>query len=131
MAEQSGGNNSKTGLTMIVGLFAVIAGVYSMMEPLGQRVDFISMQLEGAISRETIAAREERDDHALLKSLETRLKQVEKDRDNSQEWQDDHDLRVRGLNSAQWERIRSLERQVYGKSMPISIGEAPGAQSDY
>ncbi len=30
-------------------------------------------------------------------------------------WQDQHDKRVVGLNAAQWESIRSLERQVFGK----------------
>lgn len=132
MAEQTGNNggNTKNSLTLIVALFAVISGVYSMLQPMGQRIDFISTQLEGVIARETASMKEEREDHALLKTLATRLLQLEKDRDTSKLRQNDHDLRVRGINAAQWERIKALERDVYGKSMSVSIGEAPGAESN-
>ena len=44
-------------------------------------------------------------------------------------WTDSHDLRVRGLNTAQWERIKALERVTYGESISIEVGEAPGGQS--
>ena len=42
----------------------------------------------------------------------------ERTMEKMQDWQSDHDLRVRGLNAAQWERIRSLERQVFGGIPP-------------
>lgn len=42
-------------------------------------------------------------------------------------WQADHDLRVRGLNSAQWERIRALERELYGAAGDPGEGAAPGS----
>lgn len=113
MAEQSSGGNSgtKTGLTMIVGLFAVVAGVYSMMEPMGQRVDFISDQVKGVMTRENTAMTQERDDHALLKAMETRLLQLEKDRG--------HNLKIQVLNATQEEKIKALERVVYDKKSTI------------
>ncbi len=126
MAEEKNGN--KTGLTMIVGLFAVIAGVYAMMEPMGQRIDFLSTELKTAMSRLDNIADLEREDHAKIMTFDVRLSRLEKDTDNSQAWMNNHDLRVRGLNSAQWERIKSLEREVYGYPMPVAIGEASGAK---
>lgn len=41
-------------------------------------------------------------------------------------WAAAHDLRVVALNAAQWERIRSLERKVFGSTIPIEQGPDTG-----
>lgn len=97
------GNGTSSALTMIVFLFAVIAGVYAMMEPMGQRVTFLTDQLQ-----------------------EMRTK-IEKNGDKAHE----HNSHVRGLNAAQWERIRALEREVFRKPLPISIGAGEGSEIQY
>lgn len=147
MAE-SGSNGMKTSLTVVVGLFAIIAGVYSMMEPMGLRVSSLSDDLKDirtAMAEDDIRERENNRDLAAMQErfkevktqftglrelINVRITQLEKDRDKGQVWRADHDLRVRGLNAAQWERIKALEREVYGKSVIIITGEAEGAASD-
>lgn len=147
MAE-SGSNGMKTSLTVVIGLFAIIAGVYSMMEPMGLRVSSLSDDLKdirAAMAEDDIREREDKGDLAAMQEkfkevgaqfkglrelIDVRLFQLEKDRDKGQAWQADHDPRVRGLNAAQWERIKALEREVYGKSVGIMTGEAEGAASD-
>jgi len=42
-------------------------------------------------------------------------------------WQQDHDIRVVGLNAAQWERIKANERAIYGASSPVEFGKAVGS----
>ncbi len=138
-------NSTKAGLTVIVGLFAVVAGVYSMMEPMGLRVDDIAKDVADirlSMGLDDIREREDKGELAgmqekfkkietqfdgLQRLLDQRLSQLEKDSDRNQEWKSDHDLRVRGLNAAQWERIRALERRVYGTPLPISIGAGAGS----
>jgi hypothetical protein len=130
------GNGNKTAITVVVGLLAVIAGVYSMVEPMGQRIDFLERELER--SRTQLAAHAAITGHVAMvqrhaeagerfKEVETqfsglrevvgvRLDRLDKDRDTFAKWQNEHDLRVVGLNAAQWERIKALEREVYGKA---------------
>lgn len=42
-------------------------------------------------------------------------------------WQQEHDIRVVGLNAAQWERIKANERAIYGRSNPVEFGKAIGS----
>lgn len=44
------------------------------------------------------------------------------------DWIDDHDKRVLGVNAAQWERIRALERQAYGRPAPAVSYGSSGSQ---
>lgn len=39
-------------------------------------------------------------------------------------WIGEHDRRIEARDASQWERIKSLERDVFGKSSPVTI--APG-----
>lgn len=45
-----------------------------------------------------------------------------------EQWVADHDKHTLGLNAAQWERIRALERAEYGDAQPISHGEPRNGQ---
>lgn len=71
----------------------------------------------------------ERDDTAALADLNAHLSAVDKtaSADTTEArrrlaviegWITEHDLRVVGLNAAQWERIRALERNTYGEPPP-------------
>jgi len=63
----------------------------------------------------------------LANLIDVQLSEIARRMDKAERWEEAHDLRVRGLNSAQWERIKFLERTVYGKPAPVVSGEAPGA----
>lgn len=127
----------------VVALVAVIAGVYAMVEPMSQRIDFTGERIgehagqhahEGAVrdiarfterfnevetqfkaQRETTVKTEERT-NARLDKLEGRLLIVEPTQAEGS-----------SINAAMWERIKLLEREVYGKSRAVTQGEAPGA----
>lgn len=127
----------------VVALVAVVAGVYAMVEPMSQRIDFTGERItehatqhahEGAIrdlarfterfneietqfkaQRETTVKTEERT-NARLDKLEQRLLIVEPDLTEKT-----------AIDAAMWERIKSIEREVYGRPKPITMGEALGA----
>lgn len=42
-------------------------------------------------------------------------------------WIGEHDRRIEARDAAQWERIKSLERAIFGKALPITIepGDEP------
>jgi uncharacterized membrane-anchored protein YhcB (DUF1043 family) len=58
-----------------------------------------------------------------IKSLEKRLETTEKRTQTI----DDHRTQVVAINAAQWERIRSLERIVFGKPSSVEHGAVNGA----
>ncbi len=103
--EINGRGVSLGNLLTIVGALALLGG-FLVATQSGQ-IDrmLIAMEVDNARERSDAEARA-----GLIidsKRHEERLKLVET-------WQPQHDLRVRGLNSAQWERIRALERNVFG-----------------
>lgn len=54
---------------------------------------------------------------------------TEKSVDRIMEWTDVHDRRVVGIDAAQWERIRAIERSVFGRvPMTIPFGAIDGSQ---
>ena len=63
-----------------------------------------------------------------VKSIETtqlRLAKNEKEEhDKVDLWIGEHDRRIEARDAAQWERIKSLEREIFGQAAPITI--APG-----
>jgi len=52
-------------------------------------------------------------------SLELELKELHRRLDFAESWEKDHDKRVVGLNAAQWERIRAIERKVFGQPVDL------------
>ena len=50
---------------------------------------------------------------------------------NLEQWQTEHDQRVVGINAAQWERLKALERQVFGKPLSVGFGEVLGSGSEF
>lgn len=136
-------NSSAKAFGGVLAIVAIIAGVYAMVEPMSQRIDFTGERIaeharqhahEGAVQdlaqfierfnevetqfkaqRETAAKTEERT-NARLDKLEARLLIVEpKQTDGT------------SIDAAMWERIKLLERQIYGGPRTVTMGEAPGA----
>jgi len=67
-------------------------------------------------------------DIALQREFNLSIQPMQKSLDRTIHWQDNHDKRVVGLNAAQWERIKALERVVYQNgSLDITYGKAPGS----
>ncbi len=121
--EKSGnGGSTKTGLTLIVGLFAVITGIYSMMEPMGQRIDFMSTQLEKALAQNVERDKRELKDHAQIKVLKEKLEQLEKDKDITRQARESLDI-----------RIRCVEQQIASMQGKFECGTQakPGAESGH
>jgi len=61
MAKESNGNGGKTAFVILASLIAIIAGVYAMVEPMGQRIDFLERTVTNAIAH--IDKHAERDGH--------------------------------------------------------------------
>lgn len=134
--EQSGNGNGTKAFGAVVAVVAVIAGLYAMIEPMGQRIDF----LEGQIVELRIQARQhsEIEGHVgVLSSLatqqakfaevetqfaglrevtEARLAVITSRALRAETLRDTHLVESAGRNAAQWERIKSLEREMYGRS---------------
>lgn len=126
MAESN--NTGRTGFVVLASLLAIIAGVYAMVEPMGQRIDFVNEQVkahsglhahEGGVG--DLAKIVER-----FSEVETQFRGLREltglqfellraDVEHLKIRREDHELRVGGLNAAQWERIKALERAAYGE----------------
>lgn len=72
----------------------------------------LQIELTGVESRERLSATEKR----------RRLLELEG-------WQVEHALTIQS-DSAQWERIKAIERAIHGRSFSIAVGEALGAGSE-
>lgn len=126
-------------LTVLAGICAVVAGVYAMVEPMGQRIDFVQKDLtEIRLALAKDDEREMDDVHSFsavlerFKEVETqfrwlkevtdvRLAHLEERMSQMSSWKDAHG------NDSQWERIRALERAVYGKPLPRNGGTIEGS----
>lgn len=62
----------------------------------------------------------------IIASLKVELAEIKRRISVSEGWRDNHDKRVVGLNAAQWERIRALERKVFGQPGMVKFGAPPG-----
>jgi len=55
------------------------------------------------------------------------LERIEQDQKLTSIWQIEHTLRVGPLNAAQWERIRAVERYIWGNGNTVEFGKAVGS----
>ncbi len=127
-------------------LLAVAGIIFGLLTPMYNQVESLSKQNAAMQLAMTVDNERERMDGAAIAQLTTSIGQIETQFDFIRElisinakaesvaigklqlWAENHDLRVRGLNSAQWERIRFLELQTYGKAMPIIGGLGAGSE---
>lgn len=123
-------NTGRTGFVVLASLLAIIAGVYAMVEPMGQRIDFLSTQMKthAVLQAHEGAAADLAKIVERFSEVETQFRGLREltdlqftllraDTEKGKSWRDGHDLRVAPLNAAQWERIKALERAVYGKEI--------------
>lgn len=131
------GNGAIRAFGAIIGLVALIAGVYAMVEPMGQRIDFMEEQISelnveilrhsdceahpGALARMATQQEKFAEVETQFKGLrevsDVRLKQLEHEQLVARDWRGAHGLRVEGLNASQWERIKALERAAYREAV--------------
>jgi len=122
----------------VIAIIGSVGGImFSINRPMAQRIDQLerslaSFKTENAANHANTTVRMEKDDdreradaalmahlgaegaaeQAAIARLDASVKLV-------RQWMETHDLRVVGLNAAQWERIKALERNVYGQAVRI------------
>ena len=140
-------NSSAKAFGGVAAILAVVAGIYAMTEPMSQRVDFLERQI-GTMRTEMLEHGSRQAHPGMLqlygqhserfKEVETQFRSLRDLSDlqftllrngatKATEWRERHDLHVAPLNAAQWERIRALERKVYGQPGKVTSGMAEGA----
>lgn len=119
----------------VAAIAAVILGVYAMVEPMNQRIDYVKSELTGL--QQQLAEHSRTDAHSgtradlarihtkfaevetqfkgLREITASRLDRLETQAANIEQWAAAHDLRVAPLNARQWSRIEALERVIFGK----------------
>lgn len=127
-------NGTRSAFVVLAALLAIVTGVYAMVEPMGQRIDFLAEELAQLRSSmaidDTRETRDQREAAAMVERftevetqfrglrevVDVRLTHLESDAHIKTTWINTYDAEVRGRNAAERERIKSLERVVYGSS---------------
>lgn len=110
----SGGEGAKA-FGGIAILLALVAAMAAIMRPMHFQIT--SVQDEMHTLRNDLTRHTEKKDHPAWQTQEIVDLKVISDR--IRQWQESHDLRVVALNAAQWERIKALERQLYGQEVSL------------
>jgi hypothetical protein len=129
--EESASSTSAKAAGGIFVVAAFVATLISLSQPMSQRIDFLEhtiQKLEAKMDADDVREQHDQGNFASLQekfsSVETefiglrevmmiQMSELQRRVQTVETWQPKHDLRVRGLNSAQWERIKALERDVY------------------
>lgn len=144
-------NSSAKAFGGVLAIVAIIAGLYAMVEPMGQRIDFQTEHLHTMQRNlETHAAENNHPWGVVAEIAKVQEKFVEVEtqfrgmRDLGLLSDEQTKARLgrieaqmlaleaalserRSVDAAVWERVKLLERQVYGRSREVSVGEALGA----
>lgn len=125
-------------LVIIASLASLVAGLAwfqhsqleSQRELHGERMQKIEEQVQRVVTRMEKDDVRERLDHGIIKELQANARsasdaeQFEKQAIRELEkWAAKHDYEVRGTNAEQYERIKSLERETFGR--PSGNGDQP------
>ena len=98
MAGEKNGSSAAVGVISVIAIIGSVGGImFSINRPMAQRID----QLERALEAQRIQN---------LDAHKTIVSEIRKD--------DERELRHRGIDSAQWERIYSLEREHFDTPLP-------------
>lgn len=140
MPERNGNLSILACLAFVLTLMGAMGSIGMVMNnQIAGELSDLDLAMHSYVDRERIDAAEDAKVVESLREVETQFDGVrevmaiefgnlkEQSRDGAR-WRDEHDLRVRGLNAAQWERIKALERAAYGQSGLISGGEGHGAE---
>ncbi len=127
------GSNGAKAFAGVITVVAVIAGLFAMVRPMGQRIDALGSQVESL--REELHMHNASEGHPLVlqKHAEAseRFKEVETQFRGMRElvsmeqshtsrrlgvleaWMSEHDRVIAATDATQWEKIRALERATY------------------
>ena len=113
---QSGSNNGSKVFGPILGLAAIIAGIFAMMRPLIQRVDFLERQLDNAIAAMREDDVREREDAAKMSAtrekfveVETQFSDLEKRISDQEAWLDWWHKNMPKVTACHEQRLKYLE----------------------
>jgi len=128
MASDRGGSAAAIGIMSVIAIIGSVGGImFSINRPMAQRIDQLERQLASVTVRMEHDDERERSDAALMAHLgaegeseQAAIARLDDSLELMRLWMERHDLRVVALNAAQWERIKALERGVYGK--PVRNG---------
>ena len=126
------------GVRLLGALVALITGLFLVENHINQSISAVVTPIKAELKIRRAEATSQKELQTKFLEMEARLdtlrkvaavhqKYIDKHIASAEAWQDNHDLRVRGLNAAQWERIRALERSEYGQAETIEQGVAVGA----
>jgi uncharacterized protein HemX len=128
--EHVANNSSAKAFGGIIALVALILGVYAMVEPMNQRIDFLERQIDTLEANMRLDDLRERKDESRLSAMGEKFMEVETQfsalrelattsHENIEDRLDKIEShRYSEDDSAQWERIYALERETYGNIPP-------------
>ena len=127
MADKGGGSAAAIGIMSVIAIIGSVGGImFSINRPMAQRIDQLERQLASVTIRMEHDDTRERSDAALMAHLgaegaaeQAAIARLDDNLKLVRRWMELHDLRVVALNAAQWERIKALERNVYGQAVRI------------
>ena len=131
LTKSNNGNGSTKAFAGVIGLMLVIAGVYAMIEPMNQRIDFLERQITSLknshANKEDEHSITHRDFVATLSStterfaeVETQFDDIERRIQNYENWQQWWQRNVPYINATQNEKIYRLEQTVFNSSKKTS-----------
>lgn len=121
-----GHDRSSAAAVGVISVIAIIGSLGGLMlainRPMAQRIDQLERMVTNMVGRMESDDQRERMDAATLAHLasegnaeQSAIRKLEAAEGLGREWMQEHDLRVRGLNAAQSERLRALERVVFNQ----------------
>jgi len=143
MADEKGSSSAAAiGIMSVIAIIGSVGGImFSINRPMAQRIDQLERSLAsfktesaglhaGTTMRMEKDDDRERSDAALMAHLgaegeseQAAIARLDDSLELMRLWMERHDLRVVALNAAQWERIKALERSVYGNPVRNGSGQ--------
>jgi len=122
MADNNGAGNAKA-FGGIIAIVAVVAGVYAMVEPMNQRIDFLNDQI--TCMRAEMAADNERErrDAAQFSELTATVEDLNGRVDDIESWRIWWNREILTSQAVLGEKIKTLERTIAGGASAQISGE--------
>jgi len=127
MADGNGFNGAKA-FGGVIAIIALITGIGAIVGPMQLNQEKLESRQERMEKR--LGNNLQRDIESLKELMFDKFKRLEQDTGLTRNWIGEHDIRIAGTDSSQWERIKALERIIYGKPRGVPFGEGQGAKSE-
>ena len=122
MAGTNGNGNAKA-FGGIIAIVAVVAGVYAMVEPMNQRIDFLNEQMVCMRLEMTTDNERERNDASQFAALTTQFAETETRVADLELWRIWWNRESLTTQAIQGEKIKTLERAIAGGASAMISGE--------